>query len=420
MNRMKTSLFFVVAATAIAFAIPGGAGPVKTYSLSIDTSQVQYTTTAPIVVQVPAPITVNLKNEAPPSSGANSTIGSFQLTLYGLTVTEVTSCPKSATCSLAGNTITVTNISPGIQATQTYALGLNVSSCGDATIPIATTIVRTGSQLTGNTFAPKTQSVPSGSISCGDSDCQPGINAFIIPDSTNSTTTDPRYVTGLRGEFDKNGACAVVSYYVTNTIPTDNQVHFRWDTSTDDAAVFAYKLNVANDGSSPIRVAWLTNSDGTPAFIDAIQCNTLSVNAPVDLPLPAPYGKLSANLKANDKSFKIDTSQAVVQPPNPLPVNGFPIVIGTERMQVTKITTNTWTVTRGQGGTGAQPHSQNDQVMSTPLPLLAANAPAPYQTNPPGQQLQAQMCVAQQSAPTAGGITSVWMIDIGDGWTLGR
>jgi len=82
----------------------------------------------------------------------------------------------------------------------------------------------------------------------------------------------------------------------------------------------------------------------------------------------------------------------------------FPIVIGTERMDVRGIAGSTWTVARHQGNTTAAAHSTSDPVMSTPLPLL------PIVAKPYTSAEQAQMCVVSVSG------NSVTLIDIGDGW----
>jgi hypothetical protein len=415
-------LLCCAAATLLALTAPlAGAGPSKQYSLSLAIAQANYgTVNGQNVLQGPVVLTVNVKNESPPST-ANSTISSFKFTLYGVTMVGDPVCPN-ARCSLdtGSNTVIVTNISPPIQPGPGFPVTVQASSCGNVKAPVAQTFVYGGSQLTGAQFSVKNQP-NTVSISCGDFACVNNDIFFTVPDSTTPVAGTAKYVTGLRSQFDKNGACVGVSYDVTNTIPTDNRLHFEWDTATDDAAVFAYQVNVNNDDpvNFPIQVSWRNNPDGTPSFIVAPPCNTLSTNPPDDLPLPASYGALASAMKSSDKSLKIDTSSALVPAPNPVPALGFPIVIGSERMQVTKITTNTWTVSRTPGAVG---HDLGATVMSTPLPLLTgyvftdSQKTAGYNANN-----QAQVCIAQQTNPVNGGkVTSAWIIDIGDAWTQGR
>jgi hypothetical protein len=423
-HRLAALLFGISLAV---FALPGVAkqGPTKQYSLTVAVPEGGANYTGPEGADVltgPVTVAVTVKNESPPST-ANSNISSFKFTLYGQSIiANSLTCPN-AQCmpdptDQHGNTVIVTNISPPIQPGPGYVLTLQTSSCGDVTAPVGQTFVYSGSQLTGTQFAPKnlpnTVSVRCGAIPCTNSDV-----FFTVPDSTNPVEGSAKYVTGLRGQFDKNGACVGVNYDTTNTIPTDNTLHFAWDTTTDDAAVFAYQVNVNNGdpAANPVKVSWLNNPNGTPSFIVAPFCNSLSANPPDDLPLPAPYGALAAAVKANDKSIKIDTSQALVQPPNPIPAEGFPIVVDAERMQVTKITTNAWTVTRNAGVA----HTViGTKVMSTPLPLLTGYVfDDPQKLAGYNAAKQAQVCIANQSAPVSG-VTTVWIIDIGDAWILGK
>lgn len=402
---------FLAAFLLAALSLPAAAAPTKQYSLSIGLVSATYdTVNGQNTLQGPVTISVTVKNESPPST-ANSNISSFKFTLYGQNISKIATCPN-AICSVdpsdPNHTVIVTNISPPIQAGPGYTLNLITSSCGDVTAPTGTTFVYTGSQLTGTQFSVKNQPNTL-TVSCGDFACTGSDIFFTVPDSTNPAPGSANFVTGLRGQFDKNGACADVSYDVTNTIPTDNRLHFAWDLAADSAAVFAYQVNVGNDGSGPIQVSWLNNPDGTPSFIPALQCQPVSVNPPDDLPLPAPYGFLASAVKANDKSIKVDTSGGSIPVPNPFPALGFPIVVESERMQVTKINNGTWTVSRNAG----VPHVAGLSVMSTPLPLLTQTQ-GPYIAGKP-----AQVCIAYQAQPV-NGVTSAWIIDIGDSWTLGR
>jgi len=132
--------------------------------------------------------------------------------------------------------------------------------------------------------------------------------------------------------------------------------------------------------------------------------------------LPAPYGTLTAAI--NDTTQTSITVNATAT----LPGTPFPIVIGTERMQVSAVSGSTWTVARGQGGTTAATHFANAPVMSTPLPLIPNDLAfiAPYAVG-----AQAQMCIASRGWVSSGLDPSgnpvveyfTTVIDIGDGWT---
>jgi len=377
-NNFRRMLCVLTATSLAAFALPSmAAGPQKTYSIKL-AAQANYVGG---VVQAPVPMTVTVKNESPPSS-ANSNAGSFQVTLAGLAIdhSQPISCPQ-AQCSANGNTISVTNISPPIQAQVEFVVSFSATSCGDGS---ATNVaVFTGSQLNGAAFKiSPSASVLTANVSCGDLACA---TSFTVPDSTGSI------VSGTRG-LDKDGVCFVDSlpYYVTNTLPV---VHVRWpvgaDVNADSAAAFKYAVTATTSGN-PL-VAWLTDNQGNPVFISAL-------TLPCAGDLPASYTTLASDVSVSDKKIQVTST------PAGLPA-AFPIVIGTERMQVTKANTNQWTVTRHTGGTSATAHFTTDDVMSTPLGLVPVGSPAPYTAGN-----QAQMCLFSQS----GNLTTV--IDIGDGW----
>jgi hypothetical protein len=261
--------------------------------------------------------------------------------------------------------------------------------------------------------------------------------AFIVPDSLN-----PDCVSGTRGYYDKDGTIpsAPLSYFVTNTLPTNNQLHFRWPTiiaeNGDPAADFEYSVcgpGTLPEGGLDTQVAWLTDVAGNPAFISAPDC--IAPNQ-----LPAPYGTLlgDATIGAADTTITIDAlslgsgAHGAIQ--HALPP--FDIIVGTERMTVTDVSSDdgeagdlsegpsefdeheieqeVWTITRGVGGTTATTHEPGVLVMSTPLPILDS-PPPPYGPGTPGHHyVQAQMCVADQDNDEGGHFTT--LIDIGDGY----
>jgi len=449
MKVVRNLLCAVAALACAAFALPGmAAQPQKSYNLEFllpgtDTllgRDNPFYDPATEQLVPPVAVTVTVKNESPPSQ-ANSNISSFKFTLSGLIVfQDGLTCPN-AKCSVdpVTNTVFVTNISPPIQAQQAITITLHVSSCvavGEASLSAQ---VFSGSQVNGDMFVPFPKTDPSfpmvttlsertesntgptfttagilcGNIACGET--------LPVPESfgtCDTNPTDPRCVTTSRGT-DKNGACSIapLDYAVTNMLPTTSRLlHFKWDANAFPSAAFAYQLNApfpstvppATPSPPPWQVAWLTTTTGgvtSPAFIDAQEClgADLTTYPPATLPLPAPYGTLAAAVKAADKSIKVTTSTSTFPP---LP---FPIVIDSERMNVTKITTNTWTVQRAPAPF-AVAHSLNAPVMSTPLRLVLQSS-GPYKAGD-----VAQVCRASLSHDNGNGIWSAYFIDIGDGW----
>jgi hypothetical protein len=98
--------------------------------------------------------------------------------------------------------------------------------------------------------------------------------------------------------------------------------------------------------------------------------------------------------------------------------SSFPIIVDSERMQVTALG-NTWTVQRGQGGTTASPHAAGAPVMSTPRPLLTG--PFDSTQSAAGYVVgnQAHGCIAKPD-PSSWPSSTYDVIDIDDIITLGR
>src|SRR4030095_1951741 len=217
MNGMRKVISFLMVLMLAAFAMPVMAAPQKTYRLLL----VQVSPVTPLKA------TRYVKNESPPPNSANSNIGSFTITLAGFTVdtSQPVDCP-GALCSATANTVTVTNISPPIQQQGIFGVTFSVSTCGEASVASAT--VATGSNLTGGTFAPKSDSdffngnppgVSSSSTAtfiCGSLACNTG---FTVPNlACTSTSTDLDCVSGYRGN-NKDGLCSgSVNYAVTNDL----------------------------------------------------------------------------------------------------------------------------------------------------------------------------------------------------------
>jgi hypothetical protein len=262
-------------------------------------------------------------------------------------------------------------------------------------------------------------------------------------DSGNGITdpTQEGYAAGSRGFWNKDGmSCVPLLYTFTNTILTNNTVHLAWDTSAGQFPAFTYSmtwktedvdnpnnpdtLGLATNYGWPVprrvSVAWLVDSNG-PVFVPALAC--------AESRLPAPYAMLHSSIA----DLQVTTLVVDVPPTVPTYVDPsdnttknyptasipgtvpFSIVIGTERMLVTAIVGNTWTVTRGYGGTTKAVHDASAYVMSTPLPI-------DFNAVPPAQ---VPMCVINHGWLTAGfnpstGIPRIryfsTVFDIGDGW----
>ena len=322
-----------------------------------------------------------IKNLSTPTvTNGTSNIGSLQFALGNLKITpHSVICPNANPCDVdSTNTVAVNNISPPIKpydASNEYKISFQVMSCGDSTLPSVR--AWTGSQVFGGQeFAVVSDANftnTSVGVSCGTLACnRTAPTSFTVPTADSSLVA----VTGFRGAYDKDGYCDttqdVLPYYVTNLLgnTSGSVLHFRWPLESgddpslqfDEAAAFKYTVAIASPNP---QVAWLPPS-GTPVFI----------NAPVCLSdqLPTPYASLAVDVSKNDKKIVVSsTPQSLTTP--------FPIVLRNddgdlERMEVTKLgTNNTWTVTRGTGGTNpvAFAASPNRLVMSTPLPVLTAN-----------------------------------------------
>ena len=404
----------LIAILLAAFALPSAAdNGKKIYNL-----QMQIVSTPPAPTPPPFTIKATLTNEPT----GNSSFNSFTLSVTGLTIVGVDQ-PASGHATFTGSSVSVVNASP-VKPGKSLSVTLRVSSCGDGAWDA---VVWTGSSLNGQNFnLVPGHSALATAIACGDLVVG---ETFTVPDTLN-----PDCVTGQRGFYDKNGVAAdnALLYFVTNTIPTNGQLHFRWpdfETGGDPAAAFEY--SICGPGPLPeggTQVAWLNTDNspasqpGTPAFIAALPCNA---NANF---LPAPYGTLASSVAVDATTISVDIT---MPPPGPTgaiahPSVPFDIMIGTERMTVTAFTDidndagqdpdeatedepETWTVTRGVGGTAAAAHADG-LVMSTPLPIMQTTQGHYIEGTP------AQMCIADQGNDEGGGHFTT-LIDIGDGFT---
>jgi len=388
MNRTRKVLCLLLGLAIAAFALPGVAGnDQRMYSLNMN-----------IVASPPAPtpppftVTATILNEG------NSTISSFALFVTGLTIVGVDQ-PATGNATFTGSSVSVTNMHP-LKSRQSLTVTVRVSSCGDGTWSAA---VRTGSSLNGQTFnlVPGDSNLAT-SISCGD---LASGDAFAVPDSLN-----PGCVTGERGYYDKDGSHpeGTIPYFVTNTIPTNGKLHFRWPDFQgevrDPLATFEYEVCASGPLPEPgtTLVAWLNtdgtpaSTPGTPAFITGLPCL-----ANEDF-LPEPFGELSGegDVGVGDDTITVDTSlPGGAHPSIAHPSTPFDIVIDVERMTVNSVETfeessvEVWSVTRGVGNTVPAAHSLGQKAMSTPLPLLPDDESVGFPYTPGSPAL---MCISDQ------------------------
>src|SRR5262249_23465524 len=136
-TRMGAAVAFICALALTTFSLPGNASPDKLYGLEF--LLLPTTTTAnpnhanPLYdangqLVPPTEVTAKFKNESPPSVGA-SNISSLQFAVDNLVIDSV-ACPRgNCTFDPATNTVSVTNISPPVQATEIFPVTVRVRSC---------------------------------------------------------------------------------------------------------------------------------------------------------------------------------------------------------------------------------------------------------------------------------------------------
>src|SRR5262249_7520742 len=196
------------------------------------------------------------------------------------------------------------------------------------------------------------------------------------------------YAAGLRGIYNKDGSPCTpggIGYTFTNDILDNNQVKLQWDTSTDPGAAFTYTVTWKPEYVNPAtgmpsgttKFAWFVNGVLTPQVIGRA-CIAQNPNGNPVTYLPAPYGNLNGAIDDTTMTIVVTPTAAIPTPP-------FAIIINHERMTVTGVAGNTWTVVRGVGTALASnpPDADGAFVMSTPLPLDAGG-------------LQMQVCIAEE------------------------
>jgi hypothetical protein len=432
---MRKLLCCLLGLAVVVFALPAIAGnDKKLYSLDME------------IVSAQPPFSVSAKV----TNQGNSTINSFQLFVTGLTVTGVTQ-PANGTATFTGSSVSVKNMHP-LKSGDSVTVTIAVNSCGDGEWSAA---VWTGSSLNGQTFGLTAPYNLETSISCGDVGAG---GDFDVPNNLVGACV----IAGDRGAYDKDGSPPnTVSIFVTNTIPSNGRVHFRWpvDNSGDPAAAFIYTVTCPGPLPPTTYVAWFntdgtpsTGTKGTPDFIsvddeanplDCLPPPPYGEVVPDQAILPAPYGMLIGAVGTGDTFLRVDTTGGAVTSGD----STFDIVVGTgaqtERMTVNHITCedgvnfsddggvpdvdecgetgeagarDVWLVTRAVGGTTAQSHIAGAPVMYTPLPIMQKTQGVVSEYK---QNNQAQMCVVDQGYDSESNTHFTTFIDIGDGHLQG-
>jgi hypothetical protein len=414
MKSLRTVANLLTAFALLSLAHSAQAGPTKLYSLKtcvgvFDSAGVCQIAQAqqPGAPTTVTPIVARIFNESPPTS--NSQISSFDVSVnVSWRVTSATVSGNSGKIIVdltQPGHVKVSNLAPiKPQAFVDVTIVVDSQSCGDGTWDA---ITYTGSGFTGATFSKaSTYTPPTTTVACLKLGC--GDPAFDVKPQGSLTTIHLQ-----RGQFDTNGttdsACSDLFVYVTPTaIVGTTTVQTNWDKNMPDSnsAVFQYTVNFkATTGSNTppaIKVAWISVG-GVPDEQPALMCGPNLAQTQ----LPEPYAALVA-----DNGSKIDV---LPLPSVTLPSAPFSIIIGEERMLVTKVQTNTnsWFVTRQMGGTQLAAHSAGDAIMGTSFPIVQSSDG--YSSSYVGRS--AKMCINNlaHSLTTPTDWTAT-LLDDSDGW----
>lgn len=409
MKYVRNYVCVLIAALGLAFAPYGLADtPNKHFTLSMGIGVIDNT-------QGNSTVVATIDNDNP--SGSSAQFSSFTLTLTSVSGITIKSADVDSrfggTVSVSADqlSVSVTGFSP-VKATQTYELTIHVAGCGDRNSWKAT--VWSGNNLSGGSYiddsdpANGVTNVPCGILACGNT-----VGGITVKDLIDTTVLNP--VDGQprsrRGPVNEDGSCTdAVNYYVSEFAtdsPSNTYLHFRWQDNQRGAAFFYIPEKPI--GSNPL-FGWKAQGDdpstATPIFVAAQACDQGKAD------FPGSYGKVISD--GAGRTIKVDTTTHVYTPPTP----PFRIAIGPkpmEYMMVTKISGQTWTVTRRAG---AIAHPVGATVMSTPLPALQtltcfSSNGTQLPSCPTGTYVlgePARMCSVQIDSTHTG------IFDIGDGY----
>lgn len=208
-----------------------------------------------------------------------------------------------------------------------------------------------------------------------------------------------------RGRWNKDGTtCVIVDYTFDDRIASRNEVELVWDTGSQPTAAFEYTAMWQPEDSTlpPARteVSYQKDISGNPIWVNGEAC--WNDGESLTPRLPDPYANLDEAIIPAQTSISVTPYAGAGAAPG-IPSAPFDLVIGTERLRVTSISGNTWTVLRGVGGTTAAPHDGGAFVMSTPLPIVGGT--------------QVPVCLASEGWSGSGAdeiIVTTRVFDIGD------
>ena len=418
MKSLRNLVGVVLAFALAAFAAPGFAAN-KVYKLTVTDSPAS----APFGS---GRIVANFANAIPTgNSSFNSLTFTISSVSSGVTVRSASAkhsaSPTAGVVTWTPTTVTIVSLYP-VKPKQsvTVTVDLDGVSCGSTVDISVDAAVYTGSGLTGEDFYFDGDPYPAtvtancdGTLACGDT--IPDAFAFPAP-GLSLTSNDPGYAKAVRGWFNGKGEqCVAVDYNFTNLLIVNNTFTNKWNTTQAPSGAFYYTVNgdakpLPQYGATPTllppQVAWEFNAAGEPINkTDGLVC--------LSSKLPRPYGTV-ASLEGT--ALVIDTPTSPSLPDGgdweTPPATPFPIYIDQERMTVTSIDGNSWTVARGSASTTSVGHNPGAYVLSTPLPV-DTRVGSPYQNK------AAQMCVVSQGWQQYGAgeyFQFVDFIDIGDGW----
>jgi hypothetical protein len=398
---MRLAAYFMAAAIVAFAPVGASAQPAKLFTLQMSPASLSGILVATITNATP---------------NGNSTINSATLTIAsspGWLIQSAVPSAGQASVSADQKTISIINIPP-VKPNKSFTVTITLAAfnCGDSALWDA--VPWTGSNLTGNTFAygsTQTDAMRTSTTSC---------DGTVFCGNALPAGTGPG-VTASRLLYNKDGStCFSVNYDFTNAISATNSTLLQWNLLSQAPAAFEYTVTwtpeVAGAQGGPAsvtKVAWYVNGNLIPA-VPAKAC--------ISSDPPTPYAYLAADITTTTQT-QIQVNTPVNMPP---PVN-FAIIVDKERMLVTNVSGNTWTVVRGQGGTTAATHTMLFASDSTPKPAMST--PLPLDSN----NKVMQMCLISETwvslDPSDCGLTdgntacvqkTSHAFDLGDGFMKGN
>lgn len=349
---------------------------------------------------------VKFFNATPPEVPGNSTINSIRIDPPAdVRIISVSIGSMSPALPVSGQAVIVNNI-PGIRVNRGLSFNVTVdntaTSCAQGTwdadantgnaYPQGTEFDEIDSKMkevsgVGCDGVLKCPSLPVSS---------PGIYNFTQTNGGNTTT-------GLRWENKDASACIPVVFDLTFS-NSGKTLLVQWDEGTQPYAVLETTttwppelIDPATSLPHRTKVAW----DLTPSPVEIPAPACLSSNP------PAPYGTLTAPITGLPASFQITAASlpavpfAIVVPSSTAGTDPERILVKTMSGPVSGVFTVTDFV-RGSGGTAISDHAAGAAVVSTPLPVIDANAKLPIGSATPhpyaGQQAKA--CLIEESFET--------------------